>query len=103
MVAFAGAATPADRDAVVVQGPQHQLVGGVQFGGDLGGGPFPGPVQLPQQRRIQVLAIFPAGAGLDSNPGGLQPGPDEVSGGVVLPGDLLQGAALGDVPAVQNR
>ena len=47
--------------------------------------------------------MFPAGAGLDRNPGGLQPGADGVPGGVVLPGDLLEGAFLRDVPVVQDR
>jgi hypothetical protein len=68
-----------------------------------GGRPFSGQVQLAEQRRIQVPAVFPTGPGLDRNPGCLQPRPDSVPGGVVLPGDLLRGAAVGDVPAVQIR
>jgi len=55
--------------------------GGVQLCGDFGGRPFPGQVQVPQQRRIQVLAVLPAE--LDRNPGGLQPAEGRVSQGGV--------------------
>jgi len=60
------------------------------------------PLQITQQHWIQVHAMLPTGQGLDRNPGGLQPGPDGVPGGVVLPGDLVQAAALG-VPTVKIR
>ena len=83
-----------------VQGPQHLLDAGVQFDGDLGGRPFPVHIQVTQQFGVEVFAVFPAGPGLDGDPGGLQPGPDGVPGGVVLVGDLFQGAALGHIPAL---
>jgi hypothetical protein len=54
-----------------VQGPQHLLDGGVQFGGDHGGGPFPAHVKLAEECRVEVFAVFPAGPGLYRYPGDL--------------------------------
>ena len=49
VIPFAGCPAAADRDAVFVQGPQHLLDAGVQFGGDPGGRPFPVHIQVMQQ------------------------------------------------------
>jgi len=66
--AFAGWAARTDRYAVLMQGAQHLLAGGVQLGCDFGGGPFPGQVQVPQQHRIQTFAVFPAVRGWTETP-----------------------------------
>jgi hypothetical protein len=60
---FRGCAAPADRDAVLMQGPQHQLDGGV--GGDLGGRPFPVQIQVAKTYGIQAFSVLPTGPGLD--------------------------------------
>src|SRR5664279_2139860 len=72
------------------------------MGCDLGGTPFAFLVQLGDQDRVQVLAVLPRSAWLHRDSGVGQPRADHALGGVLPPGDLLQGAALVDVPAVQH-
>ena len=72
------------------------------MGGDLGGAPFAFLVQLGDQNRVQVLAVLPRSARLHRDSGVGQPRADHALRGVLSTGDLLQRAALVDVPAVQH-
>src|SRR5664279_2669432 len=71
------------------------------MGGDLGGTPFAFLVQLGDQNRVQVLAVLPRGARLHRDSGIAQPRADHALRGVLPTGDLLQRAALVDIPAVR--